>query len=382
MSSQKKIITINPAFLAVGKKAKRSTTRKKPKKSYDKLKQHNINMRPNTIKKDLLRRIKAYQNKNEQKQGGHKPISQSHEGQKQFRSQFQDAMKSLEQIVKQKKQKRTQRKHDKQLNRNKRGGQIHTNGHTNGHMNSSITPIHQTAPNLSSHTNKPHLVESTDTHLKPTVHIVNTQPPVQSIGKHTGQTPTPATSLSVQPLSAYKPDPPYGCLKGGHKQTYRQYHQTLKSHRHHHKQHHKQASLVIEDKPQIHHNNSVIKRKEKLQQLKNKMNIIPKKPPILSKRNIRKHTVKQSYHLGKRDGKVFVLIKNKKTRRRVEIAVKNIERTPLIDIKCYLKKQNLLKTGSCAPEYILRELYVNSMLAGSVFNKNADVLVHNYFSKE
>ena len=46
----------------------------------------------------------------------------------------------------------------------------------------------------------------------------------------------------------------------------------------------------------------------------------------------------------------------------------------------YLKKHNIIKTGSPAPDSILRKLYEDSYLAGDIYNKNSDYLLHNYIS--
>ena len=102
------------------------------------------------------------------------------------------------------------------------------------------------------------------------------------------------------------------------------------------------------------------------------------------KKKYRIHTYKKTYKLGKKKerGKVDVLIKNNTTRKKVKKAVKELEKTPLLEVKRYLKQKGLIKTGSNAPEYVMREIYKNSMLAGDISNKNNDVLVHNYFTEE
>ena len=46
-----------------------------------------------------------------------------------------------------------------------------------------------------------------------------------------------------------------------------------------------------------------------------------------------------------------------------------------------LRKHNLTKIGSSAPEHILRAMYENSYLTGDVKNKNPEILLHNW-SKE
>ena len=41
------------------------------------------------------------------------------------------------------------------------------------------------------------------------------------------QTPTPNIQIDINPMKKTS-DPPYGCLKGGNKPTFRQYNKTLK----------------------------------------------------------------------------------------------------------------------------------------------------------
>ena len=47
-------------------------------------------------------------------------------------------------------------------------------------------------------------------------------------------------------------------------------------------------------------------------------------------------------------------------------------------IKSYLKEHNLLKTGTYAPQDVLREIYENAYLSGNLHNHNKDILVHNF----
>ena len=45
-------------------------------------------------------------------------------------------------------------------------------------------------------------------------------------------------------------------------------------------------------------------------------------------------------------------------------------------------KHNIIKSGSSAPEPVLRKLYEDCFSTGSVYNKNADNLIHNYLNEE
>ena len=173
-----------------------------------------------------------------------------------------------------------------------------------------------------------------------------------------------------QPSLPHHPEePPYGCLKNGKKPTFSQYKRTLK-----------QRSLRIEQpiapvgipKPQ-----AIQVRQEKLRQLKKK--IATPKPKMLR----RKKTIK-IFRLGKniKESKVGVLIKCSKTRKMVRNEQKVLRTKCLAEIKQYLRKHNLIKVGSDAPEDILRKIYEDSFLAGNIYNKNPENLLHNYISTD
>ena len=97
----------------------------------------------------------------------------------------------------------------------------------------------------------------------------------------------------------------------------------------------------------------------------------------------RKKTIK-IFRLGKnvKECKVGVLIKCSKTRKMVRNEQKVLRTKCLAEIKQYLRKHNLIKVGSNAPEDILRKIYEDSFLAGNIYNKNPENLLHNYISTD
>jgi len=101
---------------------------------------------------------------------------------------------------------------------------------------------------------------------------------------------------------------------------------------------------------------------------------------IIATKRITKKTIKRKYTLGKSKIRktVAVLIKDRGTRKRILAAQKDLKRKSINDIKTYLRDHNLIKTGSNAPNEVIRKLYESAMLAGEIMNSNADTLLHNF----
>lgn len=146
----------------------------------------------------------------------------------------------------------------------------------------------------------------------------------------------PTIPSTVQSLTL-APPPPYSNLKSGTKPTYRQWHH----------------SQTRKNRPRI--NN----------------------PP----KEIKQH-INRKFTLGKRNNRVSVFLKNKKTRRKVQDELKNLQRKPIEEIKEYLRTHNMIKAGSTAPHDVLRKLYQDSHLAGDINNKSTENMIHNYLSED
>ena len=214
-------------------------------------------------------------------------------------------------------------------------------------------------------------------------------------------------------------DPPYGCLKNGKKPTYSQYKKTLKR-----KPDFKIQSAIQDviqpiinnpipsiqnvvqpiinnpipsiqnvTQPMINNPiqqthiqtvvqnasnilNPILDRKTKLENFKNKL-IKP------NKRKIKRNKTIKIYKLGKnkKERTVGVLVKSGKTRKKVKLEHEVLKKRCISDIKHYLRKHNLIKIGTSAPENVLRNIYESSNLSGDIYNKNVTTLLHNFMKE-
>jgi len=164
----------------------------------------------------------------------------------------------------------------------------------------------------------------------------------------------------TQPIKKYevKPDPPYGCLKGGKKPSYRDYIKTLKK-----KISPEDNTIKIHDKNEKTADPNILKRQQKL-------------------KKIQKRVKKRKYTLGKDKKKriIGVLVKNKTMKKRIQNDIQILKKTSIHDIKKYLRKHGLIKMGSAAPNDIVHQMYEDANLAGNIYNRSPEILLHNYLN--
>ena len=312
-----KTIAINPDFFSVKRKHK---TQKKERKR----RSSNKEMRPNSIKKDLIAKIKAHQKTKEleKKNIGDDDIKKKED--LEFANSLQDSIEYLESISKKVEKDKLERK---------------TNNYS-------------------------------------------------------------STSNSLQEIEI-KPDIiPYSNMKNGSKPTYSQWKQTQKPQ----DVHKEPLQFKFNVGNSLIHNDSFDDRQKKLNEVKAKFNMAPPSvvssvpslvPPETSlpgtfplvdlqskKKPLKKKTrkIKRKLYLGKnkKTNSCGVLIKNKRTRKNIKKEITKLKTRSIGNIKKYLRKHNLMKIGSSIPDEVAREIYENAHLAGDVYNKNAEVLFHNY----
>ena len=95
---------------------------------------------------------------------------------------------------------------------------------------------------------------------------------------------------------------------------------------------------------------------------------------------IEQKEIKKTFNIGKnkKENSVSILIKNNHTRKKIETDKISLKKTSLSTLKNFLKKQNLIKFGSTAPNQLLREIYENTKLCGDIMNENPQNILHNF----
>ena len=99
---------------------------------------------------------------------------------------------------------------------------------------------------------------------------------------------------------------------------------------------------------------------------------------------INRITRKFKYNIGKLKNKnqVGIIIKNKYTLKKLKEDITNKKNKSIQEIKNVLRKLNLIKLGTDAPNDVLRQIYENTILCGDIKNTNYSNFIHNYDNDE
>ena len=149
-----------------------------------------------------------------------------------------------------------------------------------------------------------------------------------------------------------KNPPPYSNLKGSNKPTYREWNKTYKTH----------GETTGKPRITINENNN--------------------KKYLPTKKLITRKTKTIKYNLGKKGKTVGILIKNNKTRKKIKHELLSLKKKSIIEVKDYLHQKNLIKSGTLAPNDVLREIYEQSILSGDVVNESNQNLIHNFLNNK
>lgn len=95
---------------------------------------------------------------------------------------------------------------------------------------------------------------------------------------------------------------------------------------------------------------------------------------------ILRHTKTLKFKLGKNNKcrKIGIYIKNRQTQKNIKQDFFKLKNEDINEVKKYLRKHNLINSGTSAPNDVLRELYEKAILSGDVNNKNTNYLINNF----
>lgn len=408
-SSNKKTIQINHDFFKIGKKGLNAVSNKQTQKAEKK--PRNKTVKHNTIKRELIKRIQQLKQQEKKDKSNEHTDDLQDNAQK---SEFDDSMKYLQSLANQRKsEKKKLRKQEKDKKReqsnenNPSGGGISPKNKT---MKSSL--LYQqygldVKADVDVNVDLPSELRVT---IPPTSypidhHKIDTTPPMKLDNYRNTPVKHENTNTNTNTISPIKRvvAPPYSNLKGStSKPSFREWNRTKKN------RSRGSSNVSNRDPPQSSTIATLNERERTLEKVKNKFRENSKKVPsnisthdeILelkrfytknkqggnsrSRRKTIKKTIKQSYTVGKsRDKKkISVLVKNMKTRKRVQEAKKKLKTEDLSEIKRILKERGLLKSGSSAPNDVIRTMYESAMLAGDVHNLNVGTKIHNYLEED
>uniref|UniRef100_A0A6C0FAI1 Uncharacterized protein n=1 Tax=viral metagenome TaxID=1070528 RepID=A0A6C0FAI1_9ZZZZ len=434
-SSSKKTLQINPEYFKQGKR-KGGTAGKNTQKISRK---RNTPVKHNTIKRELIKRIQQHKQNEQIEQTQRKNKQENTLGSmtsEMETNEFKGAVNYLNVLAKSKK------KNERAAARQQRAGNVNRKARTLKNVNSQ--PTNPLPPNVNLElpqelaVNNQSLIQPSYQNTTPLV--LNTSIPPANINYRIPSPPVitqvppsllPQPQIQTHPTNPQQmyyvtpipvaPEPPYSNLKtSSTKPTYKQWTRknTLRVPD-------KISNNNIQSKQSEHTNNNMVskeklgnisERENKLRMLQSKFssaaNKVTEEPtkkkeaPVMElkryyeiadekngnvnivggkpRKKIIKRTIKKKYTVGKSRVKrqVSVLVKNLHTRKKIVDAKKELKQTPISEIKKYLKAHGFIKSGSVAPNNVLREIFESSMMSGDVTNLNTAIQLHNYMDEE
>ena len=370
--SNRKTIQINPDLFSFSPKK-----RGRPPSPKNNGEKKTPALRPSSLKKKLIQRVKEHKLKENTKANKTSAnIEQKQNGGNKYMEEFNDSIQYLNQLSSQ----RTQMSH-----KNNTPKQSTLKNHYSEH----IEPQHV-------HLDLPENLQT----VPPIPHIPENEP-----------------SIKLSP-PVRNENIPYGCLKGGTKPTFKSWMKTQK--RPPVLSNTTQGFKLTPDVSSIVHQPAST-REQKLAELQNKikhqqsssinipineMNMVSQTPPdivaeppvmstlhmnnmstentnqdmLLPKKTKKTTTTKYTLGKSKKRKTIGVLIKDRKTRKKILDAHRELKRKPISDVKQHLRDHGMIKAGSKAPNDILRKMYESSMLSGDIINQDSDVLMHNFLN--
>lgn len=416
-----KTIQLNPAFLSMNKRGVTKNHTIKHRSNQGKKEKPVMHNSTNKIKKKLIEKVKIFQNKTieeENRKNMEASEKKFNNNETKIETEFNKSMSFLEDLSNKRKQKQLNKNQQKNNNHNKnntlKNGKIEREIHiqTQSEIATELPSELFKIPSsyITSNVNAV-IIPTPLSYSTPSIQVepepeIKIQPEIQT-----------EPQIQKQKQIQIQPQPLYGSLRNGNLPTFRQWkNQTQKNTNVHINDNKPLIKIEHDDDAEINETNennimperSIILENIKKEYKENKENkeingdryideeqaedVIPqitKEPTLLntpenkekSTRIKKRITRTKKYTLGKKGGKVSVLIKNAKTRKLVQHELSLLREHSILDVKNYLRRKNLIKVGSDAPNDVLRHLYEQTILSGDIENKGGGILIHNYMSK-
>jgi hypothetical protein len=188
--------------------------------------------------------------------------------------------------------------------------------------------------------------------------------PQSSVPQQQQVYPQPFVPMPLVQTPIHGGEPPkYGCLKNGSLPTYRtSMNKTVKA-------------TDIQETPKT--DNAIDRIRARLNERANRQHAIkvPKTKP--------NKIIRRTYHVGKDKYRpsVGVLLPNRTIRNNVTNKSFMLKNTSIDEIRRFLLKQGFIKVGSTSPNDVLRKMYESIMMIdGEIKNYNPDNLLYNFFN--
>lgn len=347
MGENKKTIQVNREYLSFSRSTRKK--QKKEKKFRKRKEKPKTLQSAGKLRKEFMKKIKDFQKRrSENKDLQNKNVGQDKtKEEKQFDDEFNKSLGFLQKVMASNKEKQ-RKKIENERKENKGSIQIMLDMPKELEKKSQL--------NLTSDSYNADIIKA------PIKQKVTTNDNIQvfsnSLNNHRS---TVKIGSSSQPL--------YSSMKGGNRPTYREWMKTQKKQ----SMGRNKPLITIVDKPDV----TETERSRKLKNLRKEMAKETKKPRMIKSKRLTK-TIKRK--LGKTGRSVSVLIKSRETRKKVASERATLNKTELHEIKKYLRERNMIKSGTKAPNHVLRKMYEQCILSGDICNKSADVLLHNYLN--
>jgi hypothetical protein len=362
MSSEKRMIKINPELFKVSEK---NTSRKKREKSEVKIKVKSEKpARNKSLRRSVMKMIREKQQEEYKKlfeKDGKKKRDEQHSLEKgEFHKDFENSLDYFQSLVEKEKEKTKEKeKHNHTLKR--------------------YSEIPQTIPSF----------ENVSTEL-PDVFQTVVPVPIQPI------------QIRQPPRNMVLPPPPkYGCLKNGCLPTYRNFMNTTRRMYPEQEQQilqssynaptiltpteinsldEKQFTPSLLSSPSIQQSvkNNLSEKRQKFQK-----GILSKEGNKRLKYLKRRKIYKRTFKIGRSQTKpqVSVLISNKTIRNRITTDAQLLKQKPIHEVKQFLVKKGFIKVGTTTPNDVLRKMYESvSLICGEIQNHNPENLLYNFIN--